>query len=894
MPGAFDDDGDAASTASISSGVPGKAQSGNSITKTNKPLPTAPGNTSLTGSGVTGTGNTAAGPHSSNLENKLDPRVDSDLDGLSGLGGRGQTGGMGSGLDSDRSFPLRGGSSNVGSGTGGYSAPGQVGTYPAGGAGPGSSMTAGPHSSNLENKMDPRVDSDRDGRSGMGNTGVGSTGSGYGSNTGVGSTGSGYGSNTTAGPHSSNLENKMDPRVDSDRDGRSGLGNTGVGSTGTGYGSGTGPSATSSNTGRIVSGAGMTSEHSPDFLRHAGHSHEYQGDPCGPEAAAPGAPHFTTGPHATDTANRLDPHVNSGIGAPGSTTGSGFGTSTGTDRGLSSNTGTGTGLGSSGTSSDPYGSSSTGTGRHHGRDAALGAGAGAAGVGAYEAGRDSTQSSATGPAPTTAGPHKSDMLNKLDPRVDSDLSKQQGGATSSEPYGSSTGTGQHHTGRDAALAGGAGAAGLGAYEADKHHNHQDPSGLGSSTTGASHHSHHQGHHDRQEQAKEHHHGRDAALAGGAGAAGVGAYEAEKHHHQQDLSGLGSSTTEPHHSHHHGHHDRQEQAREHHTGRDAGLAGAGTAAAYEAERHHGHPTQSSTVPSTTPGMTSSSRDPAVSGQDSGHHYGRDAGLVGAGGVGAYEADKHLGHHNQGTSAQGTGPTGLTGNTGIGGMQSDVPSSGQKDHHLGRDAGLAAGAGGAAYEADKHHHNKEARNVEHDQEYQPHQEQHDSGKKSGGILGLFHRDKGDKEAKKEEKAEEKAERKAEKEYRKEEKAEEKAEHHHKGRDAALGAGGAATAYEAREQHRHGNESMGAGAGTQSGYPTSTSGTRDFEQGAGDHGGMGVGPGTGMGRSQAAMGDSAISSGSGVGGVAGSGPTTHNAYGENDPNRLNRLHKDPPRGL
>jgi hypothetical protein len=35
----------------------------------------------------------------------------------------------------------------------------------------------------------------------------------------------------------------------------------------------------------------------------------------------------------------------------------------------------------------------------------------------------------TGPAPHTAGPHKSDLMNKLDPRVDSDLdgSKTVGG-----------------------------------------------------------------------------------------------------------------------------------------------------------------------------------------------------------------------------------------------------------------------------------------------------------------------------------------------------------------------------------------------------------------------------------------------------------------------------------
>lgn len=35
-----------------------------------------------------------------------------------------------------------------------------------------------------------------------------------------------------------------------------------------------------------------------------------------------------------------------------------------------------------------------------------------------------TSSRGTGPAPTTAGPHKSDTANKLDPRVDSDLNNQ--------------------------------------------------------------------------------------------------------------------------------------------------------------------------------------------------------------------------------------------------------------------------------------------------------------------------------------------------------------------------------------------------------------------------------------------------------------------------------------
>ena len=115
--------------------------------------------------------------------------------------------------------------------------------------------TAGPHSSNLANKADPRVDSDLDGSRtvGAGNT----TSAGYGSSTSgafpddpiadsgvtgrnTTSTGLGNTQNTgissgTAGPHTSNLANRADPRVDSDLDGSRtvGAGNT----TSAGYGS---------------------------------------------------------------------------------------------------------------------------------------------------------------------------------------------------------------------------------------------------------------------------------------------------------------------------------------------------------------------------------------------------------------------------------------------------------------------------------------------------------------------------------------------------------------------------------------------------------------------------------------------------------------------------------
>ncbi|KAL8953376.1 MAG: hypothetical protein Q9222_000753 [Ikaeria aurantiellina] len=88
--------------------------------------------------------------------------------------------------------------------------------------------TAGPHGSNLGNKADPRVDSDMDGRSGMGNTtGTHGTTGGYGSSTGT--TGHGYGSNTTGTTGSGmtggkpTMGQKLDPRIDSDGDGKKGF-----------------------------------------------------------------------------------------------------------------------------------------------------------------------------------------------------------------------------------------------------------------------------------------------------------------------------------------------------------------------------------------------------------------------------------------------------------------------------------------------------------------------------------------------------------------------------------------------------------------------------------------------------------------------------------------------
>ena len=93
------------------------------------------------------------------------------------------------------------------------------------------STTAGPHNSNLENKLDPRVDSDLDGSRRVGGT-TGTTGTGYGSNT-TGTTGSGYGTDsamrgtgstgTTTTGKKPGLMDRLNPMKDTDGDGKKGF-----------------------------------------------------------------------------------------------------------------------------------------------------------------------------------------------------------------------------------------------------------------------------------------------------------------------------------------------------------------------------------------------------------------------------------------------------------------------------------------------------------------------------------------------------------------------------------------------------------------------------------------------------------------------------------------------
>ncbi|RPA85682.1 hypothetical protein BJ508DRAFT_411688 [Ascobolus immersus RN42] len=422
--------------------------------------------------------------------------------------------------DNSGAFNARGINNNP---IGGLAQQGQTGSL----GGSSAYETSGPHNSNVANKLDPRVDSDRDGRAGVElNSSNNNNNSGFGSQHQSGAT-SGYGSTNTAGPHNSNIANKLDPRVDSDRDGRGAIGGNNFGTSNNGghglgssnYGS-TNPAGHSSNFGSQVDptvdsghrnhgtthgstmgGALNTPAHNaydsaayngPEGSKH-GQPHEGIYNPHGNTAGAAlglGSHNVNDthnsntstnyGPHNSNVANKLDPRVDS-------------------DR-------DGSGIGQGHSSS------------HTGRNAGL-AGAGLAGAGAYGA-HHHNQS-------TNAGPHDSNMANKLDPRVDSDRDGRLGQNThglGSNTHGTSHGLGSSNT------HGTHGSSMPGAYgtstNAGPHDSNvankldprvdsdRDGRGIGHNT------------HDNS------HTGRNAGLAG-AGLAGAGAYGA--HHHNQSTN-----------------------------------------------------------------------------------------------------------------------------------------------------------------------------------------------------------------------------------------------------------------------------------------------------------------------------------------------------------------------
>jgi hypothetical protein len=188
----------------------------------------------------------------------------------------------------------------------------------------------------------------------------------------------------TYGPHSSRLANALDPRVDSDLDSARGAGMRAGGGLG-------GPQTAAAVPGAVPGGAGMgggmmgTGPGMGAGAGVGGHTHGgYGGE----------AREGTYGPHGSRMANALDPHVDS-------------------DR-------------------DRH----VGPGATHAPGGMMG-GHGAA-AGGHGHGAMGTTSTATaggaGAAPHTAGPHKSDLLNKLDPRVDSQTGAVKGGSGTRGAY----------------------------------------------------------------------------------------------------------------------------------------------------------------------------------------------------------------------------------------------------------------------------------------------------------------------------------------------------------------------------------------------------------------------------------------------------------------------------
>ncbi|TKA81020.1 hypothetical protein B0A55_02489 [Friedmanniomyces simplex] len=288
-----------------------------------------------------------------------------------------------------------------------------------------------------------------------------------------------------------------------------------------------------------LGGMGRSELGSSGLHNSASNPRDVPGDPFGyhksDETPVEGYMHHTQGPHSTDIANVLDPHV------PGE-----FPTETGEDP-------------------------------HHstlGRDAAIGgAGVGAAGLGAagYEASQSRNEpyaGSATGseyPIPTTTNMRSTPAAGQSE-------------LAAAEP--------EHHYGRDAALAGGTGVAGVAGYEAlkDRHETrHDEPFGTSSSRTAAP--APAVAQRDTPVQ-PEHHYGRDAAVVGGTGAAGVVGYEALKDRddtRQNEPFGTSSHAAAP--APAVAQRDTPVQP-EHHYGRDAavvGGSGAAAAGAYEATR-----------------------------------------------------------------------------------------------------------------------------------------------------------------------------------------------------------------------------------------------------------------------------------------------------------------------
>lgn len=148
---------------------------------------------------------------------------------------------------------------------------------------------------------------------------------------------------------------------------------------------------------------------------------------------------MTTGAHPTFTGNRLDPgfhestqsyheevlddKTHHGGGWTGASSGAHSSAAPGTATTTSGSTAVPSYSSAAPTSSDPYSSAQpTSSSHNYGRDAAVGAGAagvgGAAAYGMLDKDKgQAVDTSNTGPASNTTGPHSSNIANVVDPRV---------------------------------------------------------------------------------------------------------------------------------------------------------------------------------------------------------------------------------------------------------------------------------------------------------------------------------------------------------------------------------------------------------------------------------------------------------------------------------------------
>lgn len=192
----------------------------------------------------------------------------------------------------------------------------------------------------------------------------------------------------TAGHHKHDMLNKLDPSVDSSRDKVPLPPPGGAGATNGPHHSRLANKLDMTVDSKAYERANLGTSAASATYQNAGvpdvhhNSHHHQGGSGGLMSGGAGAPEGTYGPHGSRVANAADPRVDSDRDGHGA----GYG---------QQHQGVGAGYGHGVTPQ------SGGFGQHQGQGHHLGG------------------SVLPGPAPNTAGPHKSDMMNKLDPKVDS-------------------------------------------------------------------------------------------------------------------------------------------------------------------------------------------------------------------------------------------------------------------------------------------------------------------------------------------------------------------------------------------------------------------------------------------------------------------------------------------